>query len=70
MVSVIDHQFCLTAVDTDVLTGDEAGFFRCQKQRHIGNIQRIAHTTCRLLDGIRVSVNRVGGINPAGTDGS
>ena len=69
MVSVIDHQFCLTAIDTDILAGDETSLVGCQKQHHIGDIQRIAHPARWLLDGIGAFVNRVGGVDPSGADG-
>ena len=49
MVTVVDHQFCLTAIDADIFTGDEAGLLRCQKQHHMGNIQGITDPTGRLL---------------------
>ena len=28
MISVVNHQLCLSAVNTDILTGDEPGFIR------------------------------------------
>ena len=52
MVAVINHKPCLTAIDTDILAGDETSLVGCQKQHHIGDVQRISHTACGLLNGI------------------
>ena len=69
VIAVVDHQLCLTAVDADIFAGDKSRFFRGQKQHHIGYIQRIAHPTGRLLDGIRTLVNGICVIDPAGGHG-
>ena len=53
MVSVVDHEPGLTAVDADILAGDEACHVRAQVQHHVGDICGISHPSCRLLDGIR-----------------
>ena len=66
MVAVINHKSSLTAIDADVLAGDEACLVGCQEQHHIGDIQRIAHPACGLLNGIGTLVNGVGCIYPAG----
>ena len=42
VIPVVDHKSGLTAINTDVLAGDETSFVRCQKQHHVGNIQRIS----------------------------
>ena len=68
MVTVVDHQPGLTAVDADILAGDEAGFGGCQKQHHIGNVQRVTNPPRGLLEGIGAFVNGIGGIDPAGGD--
>ena len=52
VVAVVDHKPGLTAVDADVLAGDETGFVGGQEQHHVGDVQRIAHPACRLLDGV------------------
>ena len=49
---MVDHKPGLTAINADVLSGDETGFVGCQEQHHVGDVQRIAYTACRLLDGI------------------
>ena len=49
---MVDHKPGLTAIDADVLSGDETGFVGSQEQHHIGDVQRIAHPTGRLLDSI------------------
>ena len=69
MVAVINHKSSLTAIDADVLTSDESSFIGCQKQYHIGNIQRIAHTACGLLNGIGAFVNGVCSVDPTGRNG-
>ena len=69
MVTVVDHQPGLTAVDADILAGDEAGFGGCQKQHHIGNVQRVTNPPGRLLDSISTFIDGVSGVDPAGGDG-
>ena len=51
VIPVVDHKTGLTAIDADILAGNKASFLGGQKQHHIGNVQGIAHTTCRLLEG-------------------
>ena len=65
MIPMINHEPGLTAVNADILTGNETGFVRCQKQHHIGNIHRISHPSHRLLQGIRSFIDPPGSINPA-----
>ena len=67
MIAVVDHELGLAAVDTDVLAGDEPGFFGCQKQHHIGNVQWIADTASRLLQSIRAFIDGILVVDPAGS---
>ena len=48
-ITMINHLFCHTTVNTDVFTCDRTCFFRAKKQYHIGNIHGISHTMNRLL---------------------
>lgn len=57
---MVDHKPGLTAINADVLAGDETGFVGGQEQHRVGDVQRIAHTACRLLDGIGAFVDGVG----------
>ena len=69
VVTVIDHKPGLTAINADIFAGDETGFVGSQEQHHVGDIQRIAHTACRLLDGVGALVDGVRRVDPAGGDG-
>ena len=69
VIPLVDHQPGLAAVDAYVLVGDETGLARSQEQDHIFDIQGIAHTARRLLDGVRAFVGGVRGVDPAGGDG-
>lgn len=64
-IPVIDHLPGHTAVDADVLAGDEARFVRTEEQHHVGDVHGMAHPTGRLLRGIRPLVDPVRRINPA-----
>ena len=39
VVTMVDHEPGLTAVDADILAGDETGFTGCQEQYHVGDVQ-------------------------------
>ena len=60
VVAVVDHKPGLPAINADVLAGDETGFVGGQEQHHVGDVQRIAHPTRRLLDGIGAFIDGVG----------
>ena len=66
MLSVIDHQLRHTAVDADILAGDESCFLRAQEQHHLGDVFRLPDTSHRLLDGVSPCNIGAGCVNPAG----
>ena len=59
MIPMVDHEPRHAAVDADVLSGDEARFFRAEKQDHIRDIHWIPHAACRLLHGVRTLILRI-----------
>ena len=44
MIIMVDHQLCHSAVNTNILPGDETRFFRVKEHHHVRNIQWIADT--------------------------
>ena len=66
---MVDHLAGHSAVDADVLAGDEAGLVGAEIQHHVGDVQGIAHTTRRLLHGIGTFIDGVLGVDPARGDG-
>ena len=65
---MINHLSGHATIDTDVLTRDETGLVRAEKEHHIGYIQWIANTSCRLLNGIGTFIDGVGRVNPPWRD--
>ena len=53
VISVIDHEPGHSAVDADVLAGNESGLVRAKVHDHRGYVFRLADTARRLLDCIR-----------------
>lgn len=49
MIAMINHLSGHATVDADVFACDESCLVRAEKQHHIGNVQWIANTSCRLL---------------------
>lgn len=66
---MVDHLAGHSAVDADVLAGDEAGLVRAKIQHHVGDVQGIAHTARRLLHGVGTLIDGVLSVNPARGDG-
>lgn len=66
IVAVIDHKTGHSAVDADILTGDETSLVGTEVEDHIRNVHRIADTTGRLLHGIRTFLDCVSSIYPTG----
>lgn len=66
MLPVIDHQFCHTAVYTDVFTRDKSSLSGTKEKDHLRDILRFSNAACRLLERIRPGIIRIGGINPYG----
>ena len=66
---MVDHLAGHSAVDADVLAGDEAGLVGAEIQHHIGDVQGIAHAARRLLHGIGTFIDGVLGVDPARGDG-
>ena len=65
---MIYHLFGHTAIDTDVLTRDETSLVGAEIEHHIGDVQWVADTSCRLLTGIRTFIDGVGSVNSARRD--
>ena len=68
MITMVDHQFCHTAVDADGLAGDESGFLRAEIERHVRNVDRLADPAAWLLYRIRAGIICAGCVDPAGRD--
>ena len=66
VICVVDHKPGLTAINADVITGNETGLVRGQKQNHIGNIQGASDPSRRLLKRVGTLVDGVCGVDPAG----
>ena len=66
---MIDHLAGHAAIDADVLARDESGLVGAEIEHHIGNVQRIPHTTDWLLCGIGTFIDGVGDVNPTRRDG-
>ena len=49
----------------DIFSCDKASLVPAKKQHHIGNIQRITHSSCRVLSCVRTFIHRIICINPA-----
>ena len=69
VVTMVNHQPGLTAINADVLAGDETSLVGSQEQHHVGDIHGIAHPAGRLLDGVGAFVDGVSRVDPAGGDG-
>ena len=65
---MIYHLAGHAAIDTDVFTRDEPSLVGAEIEHHIGDVQRVADTSCRLLTGIRTFIDGVGCINPTRRD--
>src|SRR5574344_1970782 len=63
---MIYHLFAHASVYADVFTSDEPRLFRAEKEHHVGNVHRIAHTPCWLLCGICTFIDSISCVNPAG----
>ena len=66
---MVDHLAGHSAVDADVLAGDEAGLVGAEIQHHIGDVQGIAHAARRLLHGVGTLIDGVLSVDPARGDG-
>ncbi len=62
---MINHLFCHTAVNADVLPCYESCLVRAEKQYHVRYIERVSYPATRLLNSIRALVYRIIRINPA-----
>ena len=69
VIPMVYHLAGHSAVDADVLAGDETGLFGAEIQHHVGDVQGIAHTARRLLHGIGTFIDGVLSVNPAWGDG-
>ena len=65
---MINHLTGHSAIDTDVFARDETSLIGAKVKNHVGNIQRIAHTTSWLLHSIGTFINSVGGVYPSRRD--
>ena len=68
MITMVDHLVSHSTVDTDVFASDEACLIRTEEKHHVGDVHRIAHTTCRLLKGIWTVVFLKISVNPSRRD--
>ena len=59
---MIYHLTGHATVDTDILTSDKTCLVRTKEKRHVGNVHRIAHTSCRLLNGMWAFIDGLGRI--------
>ena len=66
---MVDHLAGHSAVDADVLAGDEAGLVGAEIQHHVGDVQGIAHASRRLLPSVGTVIDGVLGVDPARGDG-
>ena len=66
---MVNHLSGHSAIDADVFAGDESRLVGAEEQHHIGDVHRVAHTTCGLLCGIRSIVFLIVCVNPARRDG-
>ena len=72
MIAMVNHLTGHASVDADILACDEAAFVRAEEQHHIGDVHRVANTSCRLLHSIcafvflkvRVYPSRRNGVDP------
>ena len=65
---MIYHLSGHAAINTDVLACDETSLVRAEEEHHIGYVQRIANSSCRLLNGIGTFIDSVGCVNPSRRD--
>ena len=49
---MVNHLTGHASVDADILACDEAVFVGAEEQHHIGDVHRVANTSCRLLHSI------------------
>lgn len=66
---MINHLSGHAAVDADVLACNESCLVRAEEQHHIGDVHRVAHTSCRLLYGIWTIVFLIVCVNPSWRNG-
>lgn len=61
---MIDHLVGHATIYADVLTRNETCLVGTEEQHHVGNIHRIADTSCRLLCGIGAFIDRIVSVYP------
>ncbi len=65
---MINHLPSHTTIYTDILARNEACLIGTKKQYHIGNIQRIANSPCRVLKSIGAFINFIVSVYPTRGD--
>lgn len=66
---MIDHEPGHAAIDADVFPRDESRPVGAEEERHVRDVQRIAHPVDRLLDCVRPFIASEGSVDPSGRDG-
>ena len=56
MVAVVNHLVSHSAVDANVLAGDESSLVGAKKQHHVGYVHGIAHAPGGMLRGVGARV--------------
>ena len=69
MIAVVNHLPGHTTVDADIFACDESSLVGAEEQHHIGDVHRIANTSCRLLHRIYAIVFLKVRINPSRRNG-
>ena len=69
MIAMVNHLPGHATVDADVLASDETSLFGTEEKYHVGNVERIADTACRLLVGIGTLIHLIVRIYPSWRDG-
>ena len=69
MIAVVNHLPGHATVDADIFACDESCLVRTEEQHHIGNVHRVAHTSCRLLYGICTFIFLIVRVNPSRRNG-
>ena len=59
MVTVVDHEPSLAAVNADIFAGDKTRFVGCQKQHHVGKPTRLCFSMAVRVKSSNVALSAI-----------